>query len=123
ACGMPNRLAALAQIKIREARIRCRSSPSVTGLAFALLRSVPFLRRQRQRRYSSRLDTAQHQALVLFRNPWGSAPPETALIDHEQADQCRGLATVAAAGGREAQKGPWRDRARQRRAQVRTGRW
>jgi hypothetical protein len=45
-------------------------------------------------------------------------PAGKALIDHEQAEQCRGLATVPAAGRREAQKGPWTDRARQRRAQA-----
>src|SRR5262249_15008818 len=40
----------------------------------------------RKPRYSSNLDIAQHQALLLFPMP-GSAAPETALMDHEQAGQ------------------------------------
>ena len=48
----------------------------------------------------------------------GSAPPETALMDHEQAGQSRVLETIADVGRGEAQKRPWRDRACPRRAQA-----
>jgi CHAT domain-containing protein len=48
----------------------------------------------------------------------GDKPGAEALSGLARAFLCRGVATVPATGRREAQKGPWTDRARQRRAQA-----